>query len=550
MSNRSKPQSAQLFLPILITGLCFVHSNFKVTTGQESSIETNLKNIGINTEPEALKKYLAVLSPLNTSNPKIAKLIQQLGDDDYHVRQATMLKLMTTPLPIEIRLQQAAQKSTDAEIRRRAQVILKNRKKSNHLISVLKVVSQKQLQNTLPELFALIPQCDSSEKRFAIEEAILSCASTTNTTFLKQKLSDENPVARICAARAIEKLKTKGVNAVLDALGKDDSDQVKVVAARLMIKQGNRNGLLLLSHLLQSDDLLVRVLAASTLRQATNHNFGFVGYLDQTKQNTSIQKWKDWVKKNGRSAKLETSLKREVAKGRDLAGHTLLAYGNTNDKVVEFDLDGQEVWHYQAKSPRAAEKLANGNVLISELKNNRIIEVNMKGDIVWQAKVDVPLTVYPLTNGNILVAQFSNPSQAVEINRLGEVVWRMPVAGNCCSAYPVGNDKTLIAAYGDSVFEVARSGKRLWSFSEKQSHGSRQLSNGNILVSVQPTGRVLEVNRDRKVVWECRHHGAVDAFRLKNGNTLVSGYSQTVEVTPEKKIIWVHGGCQYGTARR
>ncbi len=148
------------------------------------------------------------------------------------------------------------------------------------------------------------------------------------------------------------------------------------------------------------------------------------------------------------------------------------------------------------------------------------------------------------------MAQFDHSSQAVEINRLGEVVWRLPVQGNCCSAFPVENGNTLIAAYGNSVYEVEANGKVVWNYPVKQSHGSRTTGKGNILISIQPTGRVLEVDRAKKVVWECRHHGAVDAFRLQNGNTLISGHSQTIEMTPDKRIIWTHGGCQYGSARR
>ncbi len=89
----------------------------------------------------------------------------------------------------------------------------------------------------------------------------------------------------------------------------------------------------------------------------------------------------------------------------------------------------------------------------------------------------------------------------------------------------------------------------VWEYSKGNCHGSQPLPSGNVLIT-SLTGRVIEVTREKKIVWECRHVGASDAFRLPNGNTLITGQNQFVEMTPDKKIVWSKGGCQYGTARR
>lgn len=502
------------------------------------------------TDEQSLKSWLDEFAGGRSNPSPLTQWIQQLADEDYQARIRATRYLLRTPFPVENRLREVMERSNDEEWIQRAKMILRKRQRSNHLIFILRVLSDKQVAGVLPSLFVANASCQTAEEKTAVRDAIVNNALSADTEYLVKRLDDSSPIMRRVAALALEKVSWPTLKKHLARLLADPSDQVKVLVARIAIQKKIRQGLVAMTELLESDDLLVRVLAASTLRQSTGISMDYTGYIASESRVHAIGRWKDWVASNGKTAPLDFGLDRKLAKGTDLKGHTLLAYGNTNDKVVEFDLDGQEVWHCHARSPRAAEKLFNGNVLISELKNNRVIEVNRDGKIVWSVKVKSPLTVYPLTNGNILVAQFSEPGQVVEINRLGEVVWRLPVQGFCCSAFPTGNDCTLISAYGDKVFEVNGSGRITWTFDEPQSHGSRRIKNGNTLISIQPTGRVVEVSPQQKIVWECRHHGAVDAFRLDNGNTLVSGHSQTVEYTPDKKRVWVHGGCQYGTARR
>ena len=70
---------------------------------------------------------------------------------------------------------------------------------------------------------------------------------------------------------------------------------------------------------------------------------------------------------------------------------TIIVPQLSENKVVEYTLDGKEVWSVNAKSPWSAIRLRNGNTLISGDWSSYTREVNMKGDTVWElSQVDVP----------------------------------------------------------------------------------------------------------------------------------------------------------------
>ena len=82
-------------------------------------------------------------------------------------------------------------------------------------------------------------------------------------------------------------------------------------------------------------------------------------------------------------------------------------------KVVEFTLDGKEVWSVDAPSAWSAIRLHNGNTLISGDGMSYTREVNMKGETVWElTQADVPFKLYNnqtatrLANGNTVITNW------------------------------------------------------------------------------------------------------------------------------------------------
>jgi hypothetical protein len=111
-------------------------------------------------------------------------------------------------------------------------------------------------------------------------------------------------------------------------------------------------------------------------------------------------------------------------------------------KVVEFTLDGKEVWSVDAPSAWSAIRLHNGNTLISGDGMSYTREVNMKGETVWElTQADVPFKLYNnqtatrLSNGNTVITnwcagnknteEWAGTVQVFEVTPDKKVVWAL-----------------------------------------------------------------------------------------------------------------------------
>ena len=111
-------------------------------------------------------------------------------------------------------------------------------------------------------------------------------------------------------------------------------------------------------------------------------------------------------------------------------------------KVVEFDLEGKEIWSVDAASAWSAIRLHNGNTLISGDGQGYTREVNPKGETVWEfTRADAPFkigntqTANRLANGNTVICSWiaGNPKteewagtvQVFEVTRDKKIVWAL-----------------------------------------------------------------------------------------------------------------------------
>jgi hypothetical protein len=63
-------------------------------------------------------------------------------------------------------------------------------------------------------------------------------------------------------------------------------------------------------------------------------------------------------------------------------GHVLIPH-HGEDKVVEYDSTGKEVWRVKVAQPIVATRLANGNTLVTSMIQSRAIEFDRSGQEVW-----------------------------------------------------------------------------------------------------------------------------------------------------------------------
>jgi Domain of unknown function (DUF362) len=123
---------------------------------------------------------------------------------------------------------------------------------------------------------------------------------------------------------------------------------------------------------------------------------------------------------------------------------TILVPHMSEGKVVEYDLNGKEVWSVQAPSAWAAVRLQNGNTLISGDAKGYVREVNPKGETVWEfTQADAPdIKIFNiqganrLANGNTLIcnwcangaknlADWPTTVQVLEVTPDKKVVWAL-----------------------------------------------------------------------------------------------------------------------------
>ncbi len=130
------------------------------------------------------------------------------------------------------------------------------------------------------------------------------------------------------------------------------------------------------------------------------------------------------------------------------AGTFLVAH-HDQDKVVEYDANGKEIWSVAATIPWDAVRLKNGNTLISS-HNCYVREVNPKGETVWEfTQKDAPdIALWCLSegsrlaNGNTIItnwcpvgvvdakgakatAKWPTSVQAIEVTPDKKVVWAL-----------------------------------------------------------------------------------------------------------------------------
>ena len=106
----------------------------------------------------------------------------------------------------------------------------------------------------------------------------------------------------------------------------------------------------------------------------------------------------------------------------------------------------------------------------------------------------------------------------------------------------------------NKVIEYDRHFKPIWEYDIKSPWAAIRLKNGNTLITDEKDILTREVNPRKETVWELRssdlpaayrYLNAQSATRLVNGNTIICSRGgdvkgpQLVEVTPDKRVVWV-----------
>ena len=227
-------------------------------------------------------------------------------------------------------------------------------------------------------------------------------------------------------------------------------------------------------------------------------------------------------------------------------GHTMMTvcYSVSDIEIVEVDEFGRKVWNYEgdlAWTHSANWCSKTNTVLIADTSNDRVIE-----EIIWSYDTNIkyPNDADRLENGNTLIT-VRDSDKIIEVSPAKQVIWEYSGVKGPHNADRLTNGNTIIANSMDNkIVEVDNAGKVVWKYEGKLfwPRDADRLENGNTLITDSRHRRVIEVDNDGKIVWKIENlPSAYDADRLDNGNTLISvdlKPGQVIEVDKKGRIVW------------
>jgi len=262
--------------------------------------------------------------------------------------------------------------------------------------------------------------------------------------------------------------------------------------------------------------------------------------------------------------------------GHGLAQHPFLYYGEGNNTVFVIN-DGKVIWTYTF--PRGGEiddawMLSNGHIICTA--SSHCYEVTPDKQIVWTYDCPAGTQIHalqPVGLDQVMVVENGLPPHLYILNKKDNskaLSHELPAISatdpktvhtqfrNC----RITKDGTYLLPFlkEGRIIEYDKDWNQIWEYKTVMPWSAVRLQNGNTLIPGDNQAYVREVDKDGKIVWSIEKNDLTSmgivlrdvqtANRLANGNTVFCNrggsdkthrfdYVQVVEVTPDKKVVWV-----------
>ena len=256
--------------------------------------------------------------------------------------------------------------------------------------------------------------------------------------------------------------------------------------------------------------------------------------------------------------------------GHGLAQHPMLFLGEGYNKLMIVN-KGKIVWTYQTGGGWEyddAWMLSNGNILFTRMQY--IAEITPEKTVVW--RYDAPEgteihTCQPIGQDKILFILNGLPPRLMVVNiktHKVEIQHELPAPSLTDTKTIHGQFRrvryttqgTYLASFleMDQVVEYDKDFNEVWKYNITSPWAAIRLKNGNTLITDERDIETREVNFKGETIWsikptdlpeQYRYANAQSATRLENGNTIICSRGgknegpQFVEVTPDKRVVWV-----------
>jgi hypothetical protein len=256
--------------------------------------------------------------------------------------------------------------------------------------------------------------------------------------------------------------------------------------------------------------------------------------------------------------------------GKGMAQHPMLYVGEGYNRILLVN-DGKIVWTYQTGPGWEYDDvwmLSNGNVLFTRMQYVAMVTPEKK--VVW--RYDAPAgteihTAQPVGIDKVMFVVNGLPPKLMVVdirtNKV-EVEHALPapsltdpktVHGQFRRARVTPQGTYLVSFLTmNQVVEYDRDFNEVWRYDVRSPWAAVRLKNGNTLITNERDVLTLEVNPKKEIVWQLRPTDLPEPYRfintqsatrLANGNTIIASRGddgkgpQLVEVTPDKKVVWV-----------
>jgi len=351
-------------------------------------------------------------------------------------------------------------------------------------------------------------------RRITAAEAICQSGSAEDRTAVRKLLNDADATVRLRAALALA--------------GAKDKEAVPALIALLDQLPADQAG--------EAEDFLRQIAGDSAPKSSAGD--------DAESRRKFKEEWAAWWKTN--SGKIELA-RTEMA--QRLLGYTLMVeawnpMGRGGGRVMEVDASGKKRWEIgNLMYPTDASVVGNDRVLIAEYSSSQVTERDFKGKIIWSKQVNLPTGAQRLPNGNTLI---TTRQQLLEVDKSGKEVWTHGSANGTeiCAAYRFRNGQMAVLDSAGRYSRLDSKGKELKSVQVGTMHGfgagADFLPNDHVLMPLMNENKVAEYNSSGKIVWEAHVNGPCSAYRLPNGNVLVACQNQrhVIELNRAGKTVW------------
>ncbi len=491
------------------------------------------------TDAERVIGYLKdqLLSEPSAANLK--KLIEQMGDRKFAIRQEASRKLVAAGIPALPLLREATQ-SADKEIATRASRCIADieagasydlpRAAVRHLVRLRHEKAVETLLTVYPAALSEAFQADILQGLKTV-----GMSGRKIPPALKQALDDPQAARRALAVQALLTSEDRELRKKIHEKLNDPDAGVRYHAAVGLFPFGDRDTVPVLIDLIEHGPSVAiwqhceECLYTLGGELAPQFEVG-EGKADDRKR--LAEQWGAWWKARG----AQVLLGQKDDRPTDVAVIT-----DTTGRVWEWQPDSKPRFSITGLiSPVDARVLPGRRVLVAEEQAQKVTEYDFRGKLLWEKSFDDgPVSVQRLPNGNTFVATYF---RFLEVRRDGSIASSINIGdqGRVSDANKLA-DGSIVCLFSDNrLIYYGRDGKPRTETKMDSWGGVDSLPNGHVLVSQIHASKIAEVDGAGKVVWEFAHPGIWVGTRLPDGNTLVASKrdQKMYKVDPKGKILW------------